>query len=77
MLPLLHTTPQAPQSGPDSGCMRETCRVHIVNNTAGAPGMRQAASTLQVLQAVPIADLAVLLQVEHPDVSALEVSVHA
>lgn len=53
--------------------MHETCRVHVVNNTEGASSRGQASSSVRVLQAVPISDVAVLVHLEAPAVTPLQV----
>lgn len=51
--------------------------MHVVNNTASPAGnmLGHVRSSLKVLSAADIMDVSVILQVQHPDVAALEVSV--
>jgi len=53
-----------------------SCRVHVVNNTGSPDNNLQGhvRSSLKVLAAADIQDVSVILQVQHPDVAALEVS---
>lgn len=55
-----------------------SCRVHVVNNTASPAGnmLGHVRSSLKVLSAADIMDVSVILQVQHPDIAALEVSVY-
>jgi hypothetical protein len=52
-----------------------SCRVHVVNNTASPDSnmLGHVRSSLKVLSAADIADVSVIVQVQHPDVAALEV----
>lgn len=51
--------------------------MHVVNNTASPDDntLGHARSSLRVLSAADITDVSVILQVQHPDVAALEVRV--
>lgn len=50
-----------------------SCRVHVVNNTESDMTLKHSQSSLRVYQAADIMDVAVVVQLQHADVSALEV----
>lgn len=52
-----------------------SCRVHVVNNTASPDSnlLGHVRSSLKVLSAADISDVSVIVQVQHPDVAALQV----
>lgn len=52
---------------------RISCRVHIANNTASATTFGHVRSSLKVAAAADVTDVSLILQVQHPDVAALEV----
>jgi subtilisin-like proprotein convertase family protein len=47
--------------------------VHVVNNTESDMTLKHSQSSLRVYQAADIMDVAVVVQLQHADVSALEV----
>jgi hypothetical protein len=53
-----------------------SCRVHVANNTGSSDSnlLGHVRSSLKVLAAADIQDVSVILQVQHPDVAALQVS---
>jgi hypothetical protein len=53
---------------------RISCRVHIANNTASPTTFGRYRSSLKVAAAADVMDVSLVLQVQHPDVAALEVS---
>lgn len=63
-----------PQAQDDSE--QVSCRVHVVNNTASPDDnmLGHVRSSLKVLAAADIMDVSVILQVQHPDMAALQVS---
>lgn len=72
MLPHVSSVPKAAQDDAE----QISCRVHVVNNT-GSPDSNtwgHVRSSLKVLAAADIKDVSVIVQVQHPDVAALEVS---
>lgn len=71
---LLHVS-SVPKAAQDDA-EQISCRVHVVNNT-GSPDSNtwgHVRSSLKVLAAADIKDVSVIVQVQHPDVAALEVS---
>ncbi|WIA10944.1 hypothetical protein OEZ85_011107 [Tetradesmus obliquus] len=56
---------------------RISCRVHIANNTASATTFGHVRSSLKVAAAADVTDVSLILQVQHPDVAALEVTLTA
>jgi hypothetical protein len=69
-------TPPLPQQAAQDDAEQVSCRVHVVNNT-GSPDSNtwgHVRSSLKVLAAADIKDVSVIVQVQHPDVAALEVS---
>ena len=50
-----------------------SCRVHVVNNTDTDATQKRTQSSVKVLQAADVMDIAVVVQLQHPDVAALQV----